>query len=272
MEENRLNIDVEKVLRDKNPAAARWLPGFVLRFLKRIVHQDEINEFLSKHGHKRDLEFVRECIAFVGIDVRVHGLEHIPQEGGVILASNHPLGGMDALALIDAVATRRRDVQFLVNDILMNLSPLTGLFVPVNKHGVNGAEIRKGIDAMFSSEQVSMIFPAGLVSRKIDGEVRDLEWKKTFIFLSKRFQRDIIPVYIGGENSQFFYGLANWRKRLGIKVNLEMLFLADELFKHRGKSFDIRIGKPIPYSSFTKEKRDQDWAKFVYDEVYKLKI
>ena len=263
-------IDIDKVFRDKNPTLHRWMPNFILNYIKKVVHQDDMNDFLHRHHDAYDLDFVQAILTDFKIELRVHGLENIPKEGGAIVASNHPLGGLDSVALINSVAKVRPDLKFLVNDILMGLYPMAKLFVPVNKHGVNSSDIRKGVDDMFSSDNMSLIFPAGMVSRKQEGVIKDLEWKKTFIFLAKRHQRNVIPVYISGENSRFFYRLSNFRRKLGIKWNIEMLFLVDQLYQQRGKSLDIVIGKPFLYTDFTKDKRDQVWADLVRERIYTL--
>lgn len=263
-------IDVEKIIADKNPGLLRVLPGFVLHYLKRIIHEDDINLFLSRYGEKKDFEFIEAILQEFQPNVTISGLDNIPTTGGAILAANHPLGGLDALTLMHLIAPKRRDLKFMVNDILMNLQPLGGLFVPINKHGRNTGQMLEDMTALYASNQLIMIFPAGLVSRKQDGVVRDLEWKKTFISQAKKHQKDIIPVHISGELSPFFYRLSRMRKFLGIKVNIEMLYLADEMYKQKGKTIHITIGKPIAPSDFDKSKKDQVWAEDLRQKIYKL--
>ncbi len=264
-------IDIDKIFKDKSPKVYRWMPNFLLNYIKRVVHQDDMNQFLHTYKDAYNLDFVQAVITDFKINIRVQGLENIPAQGGAIVASNHPLGGLDSLVLMNTVAQKRPDLKFLVNDILMGLYPLSGLFVPVNKHGTNSSDVRKAIDDMFSSEHMSLIFPAGMVSRKQNGIIKDLDWKKTFIFLAKRHQRNVIPIYISGENSRFFYNLSNYRRKLGIKWNIEMFFLVDQLYQQRGKTIDIIIGEPILYTSFTKERRDQGWADMVREHIYALR-
>ena len=114
------------------------------------------------------------------------------------------------------------------------------------------------------------MFPAGLCSRRNHGIIRDLEWKKTFITKSVETQRDIVPIHFGGQNSDFFYRLANICKWLGIKFNLAMLYLPDEMYKNTGKTFTVKIGKPIPWQTFDKSKTATEWAAYVKNIVYKL--
>lgn len=259
-------IDVEKVIGSKNPRLLKWMPGFILRWIKRVLHEKEVNEFMFAHGHLRDFDFINKVISEFGVTVEVRGVENIPASGGFILASNHPLGGFDGLALMQAVAHSRKDIRFLVNDILLSFKTMDDLFVPVNKHGSQGAADK--IEEAYASEHAVLVFPAGLVSRKQKEGVRDLEWKKSFITKAVQYQKNIVPTYIHGSNSKFFYNLARWRKRLGIKANVEMFYLMDEMYKQRGKTITITFGQPIPFEVFDKRHSPRGWAqqlkKFVY--------
>ena len=204
------------------------------------------------------------------MDVQLVGEEQIPKTGGVILASNHPLGGMDGIAFMHAVGKIRPDIRFLVNDLLMTFDNFEPIFVPVNKHGRNSKEANQRIEEVYANGHAVLIFPAGLVSRKQEGEIKDLLWKKSFIAKSKKYHLDIVPCHIGGRNSEFFYNLSNWRKKLGVKANIEMFWLVDEMYRQRGKKIEIRIGKPIPAEYFDTAKSEAYWADFVKSEVYKL--
>lgn len=264
-------IDIDKVLRSRAGGAYHFIPGPLIRYLKRIVHQDEINQALEDYRHFTGLEFIeRVLMERFELDIEVVNEENIPSSGRYILASNHPLGGLDGMALMHVVGKKRSDMRFLANDILLELHNLKELFVPVNKHGKNTAGFVRALESCFSSDELILIFPAGLVSRRQKGEIRDLEWKKTFISKAVQHKRDIIPVYIDGKNSNFFYNLALWRKRLGIKFNVEMLYLPDEMFRQQNKKLRIIFGNPVPYSTFTKEYSHYQWAQKMKDHVYGL--
>ncbi|NOZ48346.1 MAG: glycerol acyltransferase [Chlorobi bacterium] len=263
-------IDINRVFKNKNPKLYKILPGFIFRYIKKIVHQDEINDFLKKHGDKTGLEFVKSAIDEFNVSIHIKGIENLPKEGRFIFASNHPLGGFDGLMLIYIISQHFQSVRFLVNDILMNLKNFEPFFVPINKHGSQSKDSVKRIDEIYSSNKQILYFPAGLVSRKINGIIKDLEWKKNFINKAIKHKRDIIPVYISGRNTNRFYNLANWRKLLKIKWNLEMFFLPDETFKHKGKSFTVNFGKPISYKIFDKSKTIYEWAKEVRKKAYAL--
>lgn len=264
-------IDIERVIKSKNPKLLKWLPKFLVNYLKRTIHQEEINQILEENKNKFDYDFAKDIIERFNVKVNVFGTENIPKTGGYIFASNHPLGGIDALALVTVMEPYRKDMQFVVNDILLNLKNLSGLFVGVNKHGGNTKEALNKVDELFASDKAIFVFPAGLVSRKKKGNIADLEWKKTFITRAKKHQKDIIPVYVGGSLSNFFYRLSNLRSALGIKANIEMLYLADETFKQQHKTLDIVFGKPISVNTFDKTKSDKEWAKWMENKVHSMK-
>jgi len=264
-------IDLKRIIAEKNPALLKWMPGFLFRYIKRIIHEDEINEFIDQNKNVKNKEFCDAVVESFEIKLKVSGLENIPKNGGCILAANHPLGGMDAMAIVTQIYNIRPDMTFIVNDILMNLENLKELFTGVDKHKANTAKSLQNVNELFASDKAVFLFPAGLVSRKRRGVVKDLEWKKTFISRAKKFNKQIIPIYIECKLSNFFYRLANFRKLIGIKANIEMLYLADEMFKQKNKTIEFKIGKPINPKVFTKEKKDIEWAQWVKNKVYNLK-
>ncbi len=263
-------IDIEKVIREKNPSAAKIIPGFVLNYLKKVLHESDINDFIATNGHLRNHEFVDACMVELGVKVQAKGLENIPLSGGCIIAANHPLGGADGLTLMKAVGERRKDIRFFVNDILLNLQNFGDLFVGVNKHGKNPKENLRLMDEIFASDECVLFFPAGLVSRRQHGIIRDLEWQKSFVAKAIKYNKPIIPAFIDGQNSSFFYNLANWRKKLGIKANIEMLYLVEEMYGQRNKTVDFVFGNAIEPDFFTKDKSHSEWAQHIKETVYKL--
>jgi putative hemolysin len=264
-------IDIERVIREKNPKLLKRLPGFIVRYLQRIIHEDEINSFLEKNKDLKNQEFCQAVVDHFNIKIEVQNLERVPKEGKVVIAMNHPLGGMDAMILVTALQDHRKDLKFIVNDILMNLSNLNDLFVGVNKVGKNKVSLRKQIEDLFKSNQAVCIFPAGLVSRRHSNKVEDLEWKKTFITYSRQYDRTVVPIYIDGRLSNFFYTLSNWRKRLGIKANIEMLYLSNELFKQKNKTMKFVVGEPISEELLRSGLNDRQLAQKVKQIVYELK-
>jgi putative hemolysin len=271
MTEEEKIIDIKRLIASKNPKLAKWIPGFLIRYLKKTLHEDDVNKSLKENIGVKAIPFSDYVIDKFSIKVNFIGAENIPKEGGVIMAANHPLGGMDAMAMVTEFKHYRTDFKFVVNDILMNIDNLKDMFVGVNKHGTNTKESLKVLNDLFASEQAVFVFPAGLVSRKKKGVIRDLAWKKTFITRSKKFERNIIPVHIDGELTKFFYRLSNFRTKIGIKANLEMLYLVDELYQQTDKEINITFGEPIPHTTFDKSKKDVEWAAWVKDKVYELK-
>jgi putative hemolysin len=262
-------VDIEKLFRSKNQSVAKMIPGFIFGYLRKVIHENEINDFLYKNQDKIGLDFVEATLSMFGVIVTSTGAENIPIQGKALLASNHPLGGLDGLALMHEVGKIRKDIVFPVNDLLMFLPQMRPLFIPINKHGSN-AENVKIMQQTFDSEKLMLYFPAGLVSRKQKSGIRDLEWKKTFVAKSKQYKRDIIPVFTDGKNSRKFYNLASLRKKINLKANIEMLYLPDEMFKQRGKKVHIIFGKPIPYETFDKRFNNNVWAEKVKNYVYSL--
>jgi putative hemolysin len=265
-------VDVEQILYGKNPGLKRVIPGFVVRYLKRIVHQDEINATLREKGHLRDKEFNEAILEMLGITYRVNGAELLPAEGRYIFVSNHPLGGLDGMVFIKELSLHYSSVKFPVNDILLYLKNYSGIFVPVNKHGALGREAARLIEEAYASDSQILYFPAGICSRRNKGVIKDLPWQKSFVAKAVQYNRDVVPCYFSGRNSSFFYNLASLRTRLGIKANLEMLYLADEMFKQKGKDLDLVFGEPIPWQTFDKSKSQLEWAEWVRNKTYDLRI
>lgn len=267
-------IDISDILKGKMGSKAKFVPSPLVKWLKHIVHQDEVNKYLWDSRHLTGVEWLEDCMRYLDMTLEIVGKENLPDKDDGKLytfVSNHPLGGEDGVAL-GAVIGRHYDGRFryLVNDLLMNLPGLAPLCIPINKTGSQSRSFPAMVEAGFRSDNHMLMFPAGLCSRRINGEIRDLPWKKTFITKSVETRRDVVPIHFGGRNSDFFYTLANVCKTLGIKFNIAMLFLVDEMYKNVHKSFRIAIGKPIPWQTFDKSRTPAQWAQYVQDEVYKL--
>ena len=267
-------IDIDNILKSKMGSKAKYVPSFASAWLKHIVHQDQVNEFLHSARDLKGVPWLDATLKYLDITLKVEGEENLPpKDDGKLytFVSNHPLGGIDGVA-IGSVVGHHYDGNFryLVNDLLMNLPGLAPLCIGINKTGKKGRDFPAMVEAGFASQNHMVMFPAGLCSRRINGEIHDIPWKKTFITKSVQNQRDVVPIHFGGQNSNFFYRLANICKRLGIKFNIAMLFLADEMFKNTHQTFTVKIGKPIPWQTFDRTKTPMEWALFVEDTVYKL--
>ncbi|MGI6243242.1 MAG: glycerol acyltransferase [Prevotella sp.] len=265
-------IDVDQLLKSKLGGKAKYVPRFLIRWLKHLIHEDEVNSFLWESRDKQGTEWLEECVKYLDMHVTIEGEENLPDKNDGKLytfVSNHPLGGQDGVCL-GAIIGKHYDGKFryLVNDLLMFLPGLKPLCIGINKTGRQARNFPKIVEAGFASDNHILMFPAGLNSRNIDGVIRDLPWKKTFISKSVEYHRDVVPIYFSGHNSKRFYRLAKWQKKLGLKVNIAMLFLVDEMYKNVHKKFRVVIGKPIPWQTFDKSKTAVEWAKYVQDRVY----
>ena len=266
-----LEIDIEQIVRNKSPKLARLIPRPVFRWIKRVIRQDEINDVLRKFGHLEGTAFIQAVLDEWGY------APHVVEQGGIdpskkyIFASNHPLGGLDGLILANEIEKRHGAVKVMVNDLLMHLTPIRSLFVGINKYGKQNSVYASELDQMYSSDAQVLLFPAGLCSRKIRCKVQDLEWKKNVITKAVRYRRDIVPVLFDATNTKRFYRIASIRKALGIKANIELILLPGEMFRQPNKRMNIYFGSPIPYTAFTREKRPEEWASWLREQVYALK-
>lgn len=267
-------IDINQILSSKMGDKARYVPSPLVKWLKKTVHQDEVNKFLWESRSLTGVDWLEECVRYLDMTIDIVGKENMPDPADGRLytfVSNHPLGGEDGVAL-GAIIGRHYDGRFryLVNDLLMNLPGLAPLCIPINKTGSQSRNFPAMVKAGFDSDNHMLMFPAGLCSRKQNGVIRDLPWKKTFITKSVETKRDVVPIHFSGRNSERFYRLANICKALHLKVNIAMLFLVDEMYRNVHKSFRVAIGKPIPWQTFDKTKSPSQWAQYVQDVAYKL--
>jgi len=245
-----VKIDVDSVLRTRLPKHYRYIPRFVVRWLERTICQDRLNTILKKMADKNSVDAATAALDEMGINVTASGLDELP-DGRYMFVSNHPLGGLDGLALISLLGNRYdHKIKFLVNDLLMAVTPLRGVFLPVNKYGHQSREAASEIKESLKGDNQMITFPAGLCSRmQPDGTIADLPWQKAAVVHAVNNQRDIVPIYFDARNSRFFYRFAKWRKRLGIKFNIELIFLPKEMLKQSGSNLHFIVGQPIPWSS-----------------------
>lgn len=276
-----LQFDIRAVLKQKAPKA--HVPGFLIRYLERIAHIKQMNAFLRKYPDVKNYDFIRLVLdEELGCSASIDGIENIPTDGKpLIFASNHPLGGLDGMIIAQMIHESRssrgdsRPLKVIVNDLLMFMEPLAGLWAPVNKVGRLTKEQAQQQHALWESETDVLTFPAGICSRlqRIEGkwQIQDFEWQKNFIQRAREYQRDIVPIYFEGRNSKFFYTLAYIRKLLHIKLNIEMLYLVDEMYGAHGKHFKVHVLPPISYTSMDTPKSPKEWAAYIKQIVYNQK-
>ena len=276
-----LQFDIPAVIRQKAPKA--HVPAFIIRYLERITHVKQMNSFLRKYPSLHGYEFIERVISEeLGCSASIDGTEHIPTDGKpVIFVSNHPLGGLDGMIIAQMIHETRqssnrqssnRPLKVIVNDLLMYMEPINELWAPVNKSGKLSKEQAIEQQKMWESETDVLTFPAGSCSRlqRIDGKwrIQDLEWQKNFVQRAREYQRDIVPIYFEGRNSNFFYALAYLRKLLHIKVNIERLYLVDEMYGAYGKHFKVHVMPPIPYTMFDNSRTPKQWTQYVKKLIY----
>jgi len=264
-------IDTERIIRQSNSKILKRTPKFVINLIKKIIRQEEVNSQIIEHKDRYGLDFIVANMAYIGVSMTTKGLEKLPDSGRYIFVCNHPLGGIDFYAALIAARKKYPKVKAVANDILMSLKNLRELFLPVNVFGRSPQEYYDLINEALASEDIQvMTFPAGEVSRKRKGVIKDGAWHRSFVRNSIEFQRDIIPMYIHARNSKRFYRLARIREKLGIKLNFELFLLPDELFRQKGKTIHVVVGEKIPYTIFDESKSHYDWAQVVREKVYDL--
>jgi 1-acyl-sn-glycerol-3-phosphate acyltransferase len=264
-------LDLDKIL---GPKLRKKLPRFVINFLKRRIHQDDVNAVIMSVEHYKGVEFFGEALNYLNITYRTRGEEHLATDTDkkYLFVCNHPLGGPEAL-IIGSVFHRLygEGFQVPVTPIMANLKPLAEFFTPVNNlSSKQSRDLGERIAKMFNSDQQVVVFPAGLCAKKVNGKVTEMPWKKMFVTQARRYERDVVPVHISGHNSRWYFFLSKLSKFLGLKINIGMLYLVDELFKQCGNEFVITFGKPVPYTTFDKSKTDREWAAEMQERVKAL--
>jgi len=272
MEEFEKAIDIEKAIRSGNNNLLRSLPGFIIRFLKKIIHEDEINAIINRSRHLDGIPFLMDVLDNMNVKVEIRGGENVPSSGRFIFAANHPVGGVDAMAIFSAIYKYYPSVVSPANLLLNNIPNLRPLVFGVDVFGKASKETALKLDELYESDTQIMIFPAGEVSRKNKGNISDIAWQKSFITKAARHRRDVIPVHISGRNSGLFYIIANLRKKVGIKMYIETLLLPREMMKQKNSTTIITIGKPVPFQTFTPDKTPVEWAQNVKGIVYSLPV
>ena len=275
MAEDILQLDIRSILNSRIPKNKRkWIPSFLITGVEKLIRQKELNEILLATLPSEGSEFAKRVLDYLHISVSVEGIENLKDGSRYMFASNHPLGGLDGMALITVLGDKYGDenMRFLVNDMLMNVDPLKGIFLPVNKFGKQGKAYAQIINEKMESDCQIFQFPAGLCSRLHDnGEIADLEWQKSFVAKAIEYKRDIVPVFFVGQNSKKFYKTARWRKKMGIKFNLEQILLPSELCKSRGSHYHIIFGKPISWETLAKSgKTHKELAAEIREASYSL--
>ncbi|MFA6770037.1 MAG: 1-acyl-sn-glycerol-3-phosphate acyltransferase [Bacteroidales bacterium] len=266
-----MKIDVADVIKSKNPDLLRIIPNFLINWVKKLIHQDELNELLLESGHLKGTQFATASLNKFNITYNIHGLERLNKDKRYIIVSNHPLGGLDGIIMIELFGKIFKEIKFVVNDLLYHIEPLQPVFIPINKYGRQSSETAQMIKESYESNAQILYFPAGLCSRLTNGKIEDLEWKRSYINQAIKYKRDILPVYFEGRNTGLFYRVANLRKKMGMKFNYETILLPREMFKKRGTQFNVYIGQPVTYEQLSTEGTVSNWNSTIRKQVYSIK-
>lgn len=267
-EVQRQHIDVQALFHAKNPRVAARIPAIGYRYLRRIVHQQEINTFLSDNTAPSGCAFVAQALQFLNLSTETRCADRLPDNPRIVLCANHPTGGADGLCAMQLLCRRYGSLRVPANDLLMTLPGLREFIVPVDKYGSNAAQVRQ-YDTLFASEHPVLVFPSGRTARPGPGGLLDYPWTKTFIKKARAHNRAIVPLHIAGRNSSFFYTVWRLRSVLRLTANLEMLYLVDELFKQRGRCVQLTVGPPL-YVSDGDSCSDHALAERIRQQVHRL--
>lgn len=271
--ENSKIISVKRVLESKMGSKARFVPKFIVNWFRKILHEDEINEYLNESAHITGIEWLVSTRAYIDMRIKIEGEENFPDPAGgpYTFVCNHPLGGPDGIGIGAVLGEHYGEkLKYLVNDILLFLPGLRPLCVGINKTGGQSRNLPQLVKEVFESDNNILMFPAGLCSRKRHGVIHDLPWKKTFIQRSVATKRDVVPMHFSGRNSNRFYRIARLCEIFHSPINFAMIFLCDETYLNRHKDFTLKIGKPIPWQTFDKSKTSAEWAAYVESICYSL--
>lgn len=264
-------LDLDRVLKTRNPKTYKFTPRFLIRLLEKVIKQDEMNDFVHRNKDAHGQDFLKALVKDFNIKIKFSGLENIPANKRYVFASNHPLGGLDGISLLHLIYSYLGDDKAIVNDLLLNIENLRPVFAGVNVFGKFSKKQIQDIDDLYASNKQIVVFPAGLVSRKIKKQITDLKWKKSFLTKAIEYKRDIIPVYADAKNTKFFYNFANFRKFIGLKFNIELVLLPSEMYKFVGKTITFHFGEAIDYQLITKEKSLNEWVEIIRKKTYDLK-
>lgn len=240
-------LNIEQAVQQKFPNfehSKPWFKKSTLSFLRRITHEQEVNRFLEQHSQLTGFDFIDEVLDYFNFSYSISNRHrhNIPATGRVVIVANHPLGALDGLSLLKMVGEVRRDVKIVANDMLLNFSALSSLFLPVDNLSKSTRKSSVGniIDSLNRDEAV-IVFPAGEVSRIRPSGVRDGKWNSGFLNFAKKTNAPVLPVFVGARNSSLFYSASMVYKPLS------GMMLAHEMFNKNSKTIQICVGEPIPY-------------------------
>ncbi|MDN3474979.1 lysophospholipid acyltransferase family protein [Pseudoalteromonas sp. APC 3355] len=263
-------ISVDKVIAANLPQLENSpkVKGLVKKGLGYLLHEQEFITFGNTYPHLQGLEFVEQVLDELNFDTRYKPkqIEHIPNEGKLVIVANHPIGSLDALALIKVLSTVRQDLKVVANRMLMSVSAMHSLLLPVdNLSGMSKKQELSNIQNHLKGGGALLIFPAGEVSRLGPTGIKDCKWNSGFLRMAKKANCPILPIFIKAKNSPLFYGTSMIYKPLA------SLLLVTEMFKQRKKSLEFEIGASIPPESYLIENlKDKEIVNLIRKQLYRL--
>lgn len=242
-------IDVKKIVEESFPdgPVKRYFSKPLIAFLRTLFHEKEFIEFGKKYPKARGFEFVDRVLEYFNFSYEVDPdeLRNIPSQGRAVIISNHPIGSLDGLAFLQMVQRIRPDTKIIANQLLAKLGPLAPVLLPVDNMGGNTAKLQlKAIQKHLKKEGVVIVFPSGVVSRWGSKGIRDCDWRSGFLKFSRSTRAPIVPVFISGRNSLFFYVLSI------VARQISTLWLIPEMFKQRNKRIRFNIGKVVTCKAY----------------------
>ena len=264
-------INIATIINDINSRKLKRLPGFIIKWIEKIIRQDEMNQILTKYSDYQGLDILTKIIEELNIKIEVDGKENLPENSRCFFLSNHPFGLIDGLVLTKIVGDKYHVLKSIGNEAFMYVPHLRPFIAAVNVFGKNSKEYITALENIYDSDVPITHFPSGEVSRLYNGKIQDCQWHKSFITKAVSHKRNIVPFYIYGRNSRFFHFISFVRRVLGIKSNIEFIMLPREMFRKRNKTIRIKIGQLIPHQKFDKSFSHWEWADKVRKYVYDLK-
>ena len=265
-------IDVELALQEKIPDIYKKFPGVLIRLMEKVIRQDDMNRMIHESSHLNGIPLVDWVLDQFGVNIVVKGKKLIPKKGMYIYPANHPIGGLDGLAIVSVVAKIQPLIKFVANDLLRVIKGFDSISLYIARFGQINRRNAILINKTLASEAQLLVQPAGTVSKRNPVKIRDLAWNKFFIHKAIQYKRDVIPIHVQARNSRLFYNIASFRKIFRIKSNLEMFLLPREMYNKSGKTITITFGIPIAYKTFDDSRTHLEWAQKVREYVYVLGI
>ena len=247
-----MGINIEKLLYDnkslkrlpENPGIRKMF----LLILNNILYIKKINSFIEKYHYLNVRQFINELFDELNFAYSISNrdIQNIPSEGRVICVANHPIGSLDALALLKTILEIRRDVKVVANELLCSIGKLDDYIIPIKlDYAFAQRYTIEAIRNSLNAENAVIIFPAASVSRLKGITITDSKWNKGAVHFAKKLNAPILPVFIEARNSLLFYIVSIISKKLS------MFLLPHELFNKKNKIINIKIGDLIPSKAFT---------------------